>query len=191
MTQPSKINFFREDDKYGELSNFYNLVRQPLKSPSGYKCTTSEHLYQILKYDYPDAPTANHQICKMIEKSSTPYKAKIIANAVYNKNTNARYEWQRKLIAEVAKVSGAIPLNDFENKRLDVMRCVLECKFKTNEHCREVLLKTGDAVLVEQSPYDMYWGCGRDGRGENHLGLLLMETRANLRKTDNTEDEDA
>ena len=45
---------------------------------------------------------------------------------------------------------------------------------------RELLLATADRPLVEASPFDYYWGCGRSGTGKNRLGELLMQTRAEL-----------
>ncbi len=40
---------------------------------------------------------------------------------------------------------------------------------------------TGDEPLLEDSPEDFLWGTGRDGSGQNRLGVLLMELRAQLR----------
>ena len=65
-------------------------------------------------------------------------------------------------------------------------------KFSQNAELREYLLGTGDAVLVEASPYDRIWGVGlaqddpliRDPgnwRGENLIGFVLMEARDTLR----------
>jgi ribA/ribD-fused uncharacterized protein len=45
---------------------------------------------------------------------------------------------------------------------------------------RALLLATGDRPLVETSPFDAYWGCGRSGKGKNRLGQLLMQVRAKL-----------
>ncbi len=47
----------------------------------------------------------------------------------------------------------------------------------------ELLLGTGSRPLVEASPSDFYWGCGRTGTGRNPLGQLLMALRAELRST--------
>jgi len=41
-------------------------------------------------------------------------------------------------------------------------------------------LGTGDAELVEHSHNDRYWADGGDGSGQNRLGQLLMELRAQL-----------
>ena len=41
------------------------------------------------------------------------------------------------------------------------------------------LVATGGRKLVE-SVGDKFWGVGRDGKGSNHLGCILMTLRANL-----------
>jgi predicted NAD-dependent protein-ADP-ribosyltransferase YbiA (DUF1768 family) len=41
-----------------------------------------------------------------------------------------------------------------------------------------ILCCAGSQKLIEDSPTDSYWGCGRDGSGLNMLGVLLMELRA-------------
>ncbi len=51
------------------------------------------------------------------------------------------------------------------------------CKFQTHRDIRDILLSTGNAEIVENSPIDFYWGCGADGSGKNMLGKILMEVR--------------
>jgi hypothetical protein len=46
---------------------------------------------------------------------------------------------------------------------------------------KALLLGTGEAVLVEHTANDSYWGDGGDGSGKNRLGALLMQVRAELR----------
>ena len=68
-----------------------------------------------------------------------------------------------------------------------------EHKFSQNPHLKEFLLNTGDAVLVEASPYDTVWGIGlaatdplaldpRSWKGDNLLGFSLMDARSALRE---------
>ncbi|MDF0553256.1 NADAR family protein [Kamptonema sp. UHCC 0994] len=71
---------------------------------------------------------------------------------------------------------------DWEQVKDDIMRKAVLCKFETHADIREVLLSTGDEELVENSPIDYYWGCGKDGSGKNKLGLILMEVREILRQ---------
>lgn len=84
-----------------------------------------------------------------------------------------------------AKVLGrttTIPIRtDWNEVRERVMKHALRLKFAAPK-LRTLLLATKSRVLVENSPYDRYWGCGRDGRGKNRLGALLVEVRQELRE---------
>lgn len=64
-------------------------------------------------------------------------------------------------------------------------------KFGQNPALRDYLISTGDAVLVEASPYDRVWGIGlakdrpeaqdpTQWNGENLLGFALMRVRSKL-----------
>jgi ribA/ribD-fused uncharacterized protein len=78
----------------------------------------------------------------------------------------------------------ALPLRpDWEQVKDAVMRKAVLQKFTTHTNIREVLLSTGDEALVENSPIDDYWGCGKDGSGQNKLGQILVEIRAILRSS--------
>lgn len=73
---------------------------------------------------------------------------------------------------------------DWRQVKDDVMRKAVLRKFEFNLDIRAVLLATGDALLVEASPVDYYWGRGADGKGKNMLGIILMEVRTELRDRD-------
>lgn len=76
----------------------------------------------------------------------------------------------------------SLPLRpDWNQVKDDVMRKAVLQKFRTHADIREILLATGDEVLVENSPIDYYWGCGKDGSSKNRLGQILMEVRETLR----------
>ena len=65
----------------------------------------------------------------------------------------------------------------WDRMRLRVMRGVLDAKFHHGSGLAVLLLQTGEAELVEDSPSDYFWGVGRKGTGQNALGVLLMEIR--------------
>lgn len=70
---------------------------------------------------------------------------------------------------------------DWELVKVSIMQtCVLE-KFSQHKCLKELLLSTGEQIIIEASPYDYYWGEGADGTGKNMLGKILMETRDILR----------
>jgi N-glycosidase YbiA len=72
---------------------------------------------------------------------------------------------------------------DWEQVKDDVMRKAVLRKFETHADIREILLSTGDELIVENAPRDYYWGCGADGSGKNMLGQILMEVREILRRS--------
>ncbi|MGD2182444.1 NADAR family protein [Lusitaniella coriacea] len=71
---------------------------------------------------------------------------------------------------------------DWEKVKDEIMHRAVLCKFQTHEDIREILLETGDELIVENAPGDYYWGCGKDGSGKNKLGEILMAVREILRK---------
>jgi len=75
--------------------------------------------------------------------------------------------------------------NEVKVKR---MKSVLKEKFSQHPVLKEKLLKTGDAILIEESNTDAFWGTGKKGTGKNMLGVLLMEVRGELRQRENSLD---
>lgn len=71
--------------------------------------------------------------------------------------------------------------SDWEDVKCSFMLNVLQEKARQCKEFRELLLSTGDEELIEDSPFDYYWGCGRDGSGRNMLGELLMDVRTELK----------
>lgn len=70
-------------------------------------------------------------------------------------------------------------------------------KFIQNAKLKDLLMSTGDMVLVEASPFDKRWGIGMKAddpnadnplkwRGENVLGFALMEVRSMIKNSPKT-----
>lgn len=74
--------------------------------------------------------------------------------------------------------------------RYDVVLTAVRAKFTQHEDLKRVLLETGDAEIVEASPYDRIWGIGTNRpheimdkqkwKGQNLLGKALMQVREEL-----------
>jgi ribA/ribD-fused uncharacterized protein len=99
-------------------------------------------------------------------------------------------EWEEKIrLLKTPKEAArqgrdrSLPLRqDWEEVKDEVMSEVLSAKFTQSRELKAILLATRDAVLIEDSPVDYYWGCGKDGSGQNKLGKMLMALRDRLRQ---------
>ena len=82
----------------------------------------------------------------------------------------------------------------WDENKIQIMRDANYYKFTQNPDLKSELLQTGDAILVEASPYDEVWGTGvstqsikgiyqdaTEWPGQNLLGKVLMEVRDKIR----------
>ncbi|MDP4074237.1 NADAR family protein [Acidovorax sp. A1169] len=70
---------------------------------------------------------------------------------------------------------------DWDAVKVDIMRTILRAKANQHKYVRRKLLATGNRELVEDSWRDAFWGWGPNRDGQNMLGKLWMEIRAELR----------
>ena len=70
---------------------------------------------------------------------------------------------------------------DWAKIKFDRMRAVLRAKFDQHPDLKDLLMSTGNARLVEagtvNNAVNRLWG-EVDGKGENMLGVMLMELRS-------------
>jgi ribA/ribD-fused uncharacterized protein len=109
-----------------------------------------EHLYQALKFH-------DEALREEVRKLKTPKETKVLANDVL-----------RQYIRE-----------DWHDIKVYVMQSAVALKFEDAE-LRAKLLATGDKKLIEHSPWDSFWGSGKDMQGQNWMGRILMELRKDL-----------
>ncbi|MDJ1176175.1 NADAR family protein [Roseofilum capinflatum] len=115
---------------------------------------TSEHYFQAQKFVTTDAA--------WFEKIQTAKTPKDAAKMGRDRTHPLRKDWEQV-------------------KEEIMLRGVLQ-KFTTHEELQQILLQTGEEEIVENSPIDYYWGCGKDGSGQNRLGVILMQVREQLHK---------
>ena len=65
---------------------------------------------------------------------------------------------------------------DWEHVKMEYVRKGLAAKFAAHPELKKLLEKSTGEIEYE-STVDSYWGIGADGKGENQLGVLLMELR--------------
>lgn len=134
---------------------FSNFSLHPIEI-EGTEWPTVEHYYQSQKF----VGSEDEIIIPLIHAASTPEEA-----------------------AALGRCSTRKLRSDWDIVKTDVMRAGVLKKFLTHTDIREVLLVTGDEILVENSPIDYFWGCGADKTGENHLGKILMSVREQIRQS--------
>ncbi len=104
---------------------------------------------------------------------------KFIGTEQFEKIHNSGSPKQAKALGQ----SRAVPIRkDWDSVKEEVMLTGLRAKFK-DPFLKELLLSTGKKTLVENSPYDKYWGIGPNRKGKNRLGVLLMQLRDELKES--------
>ena len=148
----NKIDPIKFWSRAGPFREFSNFAAFGFEA-DGVHWPTVEHYFQAQKFEGPGAA----EFRELIRTAASPKEAKRLA-------------W-----------SGTLPIRpDWDSVRDDVMRHALSLKF-ANPVLRDLLLSSGNRPLIEDSPFDRYWGAGKGGRGKNRLGVLLMELRDRLR----------
>lgn len=116
----------------------------------GKEWPTVEHYFQAQKFQ------SNPEYQETIRSAKEPVKAKTLGSS---KEFPIRTDW--------------------DSYRKEVMKKALKAKFEQNLPLKQMLLSTKNRPLVEATS-DSYWGQGRNKKGQNTLGLMLMELRDNL-----------
>ena len=81
---------------------------------------------------------------------------------------------------ELAEKHARAVRKDWKKIQQTVMTRGFYIKCRTHPEVAKALLMTDTRKIVERSLYDYYWGCGRDGRGHNTYGKVLMAVREKL-----------
>lgn len=149
---------------YGKKMAFSNFFESPFNFENHWY-RSSEQFYQERKaLFFKDYNTA-----RKIMYESDPAIIKLLSYGIvgYNKE-----KWQT--------VAG------------QTMRQGLIIKFQTYPILKKILLNTGNGLIIEANPHDLYWGTGIPFRppykyfpykfpGQNNMGHLLMELREAFR----------
>ena len=117
---------------------------------------------------------------EIIRSANTPNKAFILGGQKKKYGFATKWTINPNDKRTLNEVIDAFPIKiraDWDKVKLDIMRKALKAKFEAHLFLRKMLIETGDAILVEDSARDNFWGIGKDGKGNNYLGLLLMEYR--------------
>jgi ribA/ribD-fused uncharacterized protein len=152
--------FFYEQDHY-YLSNFSAFRLRW----DGIDFDTSEHAYHWEKFKISGVDTS--RVGRLIYGARSAHEAFKIAEALKGER---RADW--------------------DSVKVDAMRRILREKARQHEYVRRKLLETGARQLIENSWRDDYWGWGEKRDGQNMLGKLWMEIRAELHGSSQTKSGD-
>jgi len=153
LDTPERVCFYEQD--FYVLSNFSSFMIEW----RGVLFPTSEHLYHWLKF----ATSADGRSCAPLQYSSAIRNARSAHEAF---KAAQKYKDHRR--------------PDWDDVKVEFMRQIICLKVEQHEYVRRKLLATGDRELVENSWRDDFWGWGPNRDGQNMLGKLWMEIRAEL-----------
>lgn len=156
MTEPNVIMFKMSSEQYGCFSNFYKKII----NVDGIKFKTSEHLYHYKKM-------------KFLQQIGDP-----VSDAFIQSIIDAKTPAEAKRLGHINMPS----IKHWDDVKVEHMMDVLREKFKYPRF-KEILLGTNDDIIVENSYYDTFWGCGSyRNPGLNMLGKCLMRLRDELKE---------
>jgi ribA/ribD-fused uncharacterized protein len=113
-----------------------------------------EHYVQAMKH-------SNEEYREKIRQTAHPRDAKKLGES----------RWKRKK-------------PNWKSEREIYMTRGMYIKCRTYPEVAETLVASGDLPILDTSNFDYFWGCGRDGRGQNRFGAVLMDIRNKLMETD-------
>jgi len=151
LMTPEEIKRFNPDNEIDSFDGDFRWLSNFWPS----NVTLDAVEYPSVEHAYQAAKTTDATLRKSIANAKTPGLAKKMGK-------------------------GLAMRSDWNSIKLDVMEHLLRQKFAVGSELSEKLLATGHRRLVEGNFWnDCFWGVCK-GKGENHLGQLLMQIRKEL-----------
>lgn len=147
-----EIRFCLPVGKWGFLSPYAEFVITMPVDGKTYAFPTVEHYYQAMKFYVTDERFA------IIRNLPDPDAARLITKT-------PEYKINRRA--------------DFEENKFKIMEAGMRAKFAQNPEAAKLLRETGSAILIKSCPKCYKCGFG-EGSGENRMGKILMQIRAEL-----------
>lgn len=113
--------------------------------------------YRTVEHAFQEAKTHDPEWKRIIRESRTPGDAK--------------------------RMGRRAPMrDDWEDVKVEIMTELVRQKFRQNSDLAQKLLATGSRSIQEDSPWDDFWGTGKTGKGQNHMGKILKAVRRELQE---------
>lgn len=158
IPKDKQIRFFERDraDFY-YLSNFY---------PSPF--VLDGELWPQVESYYQSQKSLNPNYRNEIRKKPYASWSKYVGDSRVDSPYIAKKSWFRKHPDDLRQ--------DWSEIKVRIMEKAVASKFEQNPYLKKALMRTGDALLIEDSTKDEFWGIG-NGNGRNILGRILMDYR--------------
>jgi ribA/ribD-fused uncharacterized protein len=133
---------------YYENSNFvFHNFSSHAIKYNGITYPTAEHAFHSAKFE-------DEKIKEEIRNAKTPLDVFYLGK---------KYKYLRK--------------ENWDDIKVNVLYEILTEKVKQHAEVIKALLNTGTEEIIEDNPNDDFWGNGKDGKGENQTGKILMRIR--------------
>jgi ribA/ribD-fused uncharacterized protein len=143
-------SLFENQIRFYKSNGEYGFLSNLYKSPILFEerwFPTAEHAYQFAKF-------VDIKVAEWAMDAPNPHLLAILAHGLFKWDVNP--QWQK--------------IKEYR------MEQILILKF-SDLILKKKLLDTKDAMLIEDSKTDAFWGIGKNGKGRNELGKLLMKIR--------------
>ncbi|MGB5832794.1 MAG: NADAR family protein [Thiohalocapsa sp.] len=141
------------------------VIRVSMSDPTDPLASFSRHAVSL---DGADWPSVEHYFQGM--KFQTQELRESVLGAIHPADARKIAKKHRREIR-----------NDWKQIEETIMTRGVYIKCRSHDDAAAALLATGARRIIETSQYDYYWGCGRDGRGNNAYSKVLMTVRKKLR----------
>ena len=111
-----------------------------------------EHYYQAMKFEDADYR-------EQIRNAEHPKQAAKLGHAKLKKR---RKDWKQNSVVYMTRA--------------------VYTKCRTHPEVTQALLESGEIKIANLTMYDYFWGSGRDMRGKNNYGKVLMSVREKLKE---------
>lgn len=122
----------------------------------------------VIKYNDKIYPTAEHAF----------HSAKFDNEKIKEEIRNAKSPLDA---FDLGKKYKSLRKENWNDIKVNILYEILTEKVKQHAEVRKALLATGTEEIVEDNPNDDFWGNGKDGKGQNHTGKILMRIRDELK----------
>src|SRR6185312_6585869 len=162
------IKFYDPKAPYYEFSNFYGVSdnSQYKLFIDGQSWRSTEHYYQSQKFNPINATEECLAYSYLIASADTPNKAYVLARqkTLSGYTVNWKHSKQNtSKLSDLIKNSLSVGITmrqDWDQVKDEIMLKANRCKYEQNEGLKQLLLSTGNLLLIEHTSRDSYWGDG-------------------------------